>query len=133
MIFDNQLVQKKVIGQSNYTQSPFYLNDKVFQLAYRKGNFFCLYQDRLDVINENTGVVCKSIGFIGDDMAWDSEGNLMILSISSSKIWKYNFDEKTINEIGIKNASKGLEFSIDKEDQILFSNRAQRSLYFQSK
>ena len=106
VIFANQFVQKKSLRYL-IIRSPFYLNDKVFQLVYRNVKFFfCLYEYQLCVINENTGVISEPIEFIGDYMAWDFEGNFIIHSISYSKIWKYNFDERALKEFSIKNAPK---------------------------
>ena len=59
-------------------------------------------------------------------MEFDSQPNLVVLSVIESIIYKYNLDGVLQNEIDLENVLGGLEFCIDEGDNILYFNKAQK-------
>ena len=131
MIFDHQLTNIRNIGQYSYPDQAFYLTNQVIRVSHKKNKFYCLYNDKLEIINETTGVVLKSIPIRGERMAFDSQENLLVLSVTSSKIFEYNLEGVLIDEIEIENAPTGLEFSTDEQSGIVYFNRTQSTFYFE--
>ena len=130
IIYDHQLNFLRNIGQYSNTEQPFYLTNQITQIAHKNNKFYYLYPDKIEIINETTGVLIKSILVQGSKMAFDSNSNLWILSSTSSKIFSYNLDGDLKDEIELKNVPDGLGFSIDQEDQMFFWNKTLKCFYF---
>ena len=129
-IFDHDLENIKNIGQSESPQEPFYFTNDVKRIAYRNSVFYCLYSDKLDLINELDGKMTKSISIKGISIAFDSKGNILVLAPSSSKIFIYNLDGVLQDEISlIGNSSNELDLFIFKQDQLVLCNRKLNTLY----
>ena len=62
-------------------------------------------------------------------MAFDSESNLFVLSLQSSKLFKYNSDGVLQDQINMENVPMGTEFLIDKENKIFYFNKYQNVTY----
>ena len=130
-IFDHQLNYLRVVGQDHSMEQAFYLSNNITQLTGKNNNFFCLYSNKLDIIDESTGVLLKSILIQANKMAFDSKNNLLVLSVSSSKIYKYNLDGVLQDEIDYENILQGIELSILEGDKISFFNKSSKSIYFE--
>ena len=131
IIYDHQLNCLGNIGQCDNPQQPFYLTNDLTQIAYRNNKLYYLYSDKIDVLNETTGVLLKSITVQGSKMAFDSKSNLWVLSPTSSKLFVVdNLDGDLQDEIELENVPDELVFSIDQGDKMLFSNKAQICFYF---
>ena len=118
IIFDHKLNMINSIGQSKIPESAFYLTNQITQISQRNNKFYCLYpDDKLEVIDGINGDLLKSISIQGNKMTFDSKSNLWVLSISSSKIFKYDLDAHFNDEIQLENVTKELEFLIDLSDE----------------
>ena len=129
MVFDHQLNNTKNIGQSRYPNRPFYTTNRIKQIAHRDKKFYFLYQEKIDILNDSTGLLFKSISIQGSKMAFDSESNLFVLSLQSSKLFKYNSDGVLQDQINMENVPMGTEFLIDKENKIFYFNKSQNVTY----
>ena len=131
MIFNHELVNIRTIGQCHYPLNPFHFTNTIVKMYYRNGNFFLLYQERIDIVNETSGIITKSISVKGDRIAFDSlNKSILVLSILSSIIYEYSLDGVLTSKNEIQNPTKGLEFFIDEYNNILYLNRIERSVYF---
>ena len=130
-IFNHDFEKIQNIGQSESPQKSFYLTNDVKRIAYRKGSIFCLYPDKLDLINELDGIMTKSISIKGNLIAFDSKGNILVLAPFSSRIFIYNLDGVLEqDEISlIENSSNKLDLLIFKQDQLVLCNRSLNTLY----
>ena len=137
MIFDNQLNKAKTIDTiSNNPRQPYTfgnisnvatVNHSTIQLLEKFNNFCHLYPGKIDILKGPD--LIKSIPILGNKMAFDSQSNLLVLSVNSSKIYKYNLDGVLQNEIDLENVPAGLEFCVDEGDKILYFNKAQNCFY----
>ena len=127
LVFDHDLVNIKSIGQYEDPEQAFYFTNEIKRVCHRNNTFFILYNEKLDIINEKTGFVLKSISIDGDRITVDSNNNLLVLSVSSSNIFVYNLDGVLEDEIELENVQNGIEFSIDNEGEFVFFNRNRQS------
>ena len=130
IIYDHKLNCLRTIGQHSYPQQAFYLINQITQIAHQDNKLYFLYPDKIDVLNQTTGLLLKSISVKGSKMAVDSKSNLWVLSPTSSKLFSYNLDGDLQDEIELENVPDGLGFYIDQGDQMLFSNKTQKSFLF---
>ena len=130
-IFDYQLNQIEQIGQGKDPNQPFYFTTKVRQLCCRERRFFLLYQEKIDIIDESTGLLLNSIPVGGNQMAFDSEFNLVVLCISSSKLFKHNLESDLTDEIKLENVTETLEFFINQGNQIVYLDKSLKCLFFE--
>ena len=120
IIYDHQLNRLRNIGQYSNTEQPFYLTNQITQIAHKNNKLYYLYPDKIEMINETTGVLIKSITVQGSKMAFDSKSNLWVLSPNTSKIFSYNLDGDLQDEFELENVPNGLEFSFNEGDQRFF-------------
>ena len=131
IVFDYQLNNTKNFGQSLCKLQAYYLNKHIMQMAQRGKYFYCLYPERIDIIDESTGVLLKTVSIEGNKMAFDSHSNIYIASTFWSKMFKFNLYGELEDEITLKNAPKEIDFSIDERDQFFYFNKLQKCLYFE--
>ena len=129
IIFGHDLVVKKFVGQSNDPLQPFYFTNQIKGIASGNSRYFCLYNDKIDIMNYKTGFVFKSISVMADRIGFDNESNLLVLSLSSSAIFVYSSFGILIEEIELENVPNGFEFCSDAQGKIVFFNREQCSFY----
>ena len=120
----------KNIQSSNQQHDLYYFTKCVQRMLNRNKMFFFLYSNKLDIIDEETAVLIKSIVIQGNEMVIDLEGILSILAISSSKIFQYSLGGDFLGEIELQNTSIQLEFCTDQEGLFVFFSRNDHSLYF---
>ena len=132
-VFDHQLVFLRTFGQSSCPHMSFYLTDNIERVAFKANKIFCLLPRRIEVMNEHTGVVFKSIPVVADQIAFDSFGNLLVFSFNSFKIFKYNcFNGAFLGETQIENLENGLDFSAESQGRVVFFSRTQSTFYFET-
>ena len=131
MIFDYKLNYIKTIGQSGFQDQAYYLTNMVKQIIIKDTKLYCLYPVKIEILNEPTGVLFKSIPIQGNQMAFDSQFYLLVLSISESKIFKYNLEGILKDEIEFKNMTNGIEFLIKQNGQFVFFNKSKCLFYFE--
>ena len=129
MIFDHQLNNVRNIGQSNKVRQAFYLTNQMTQVSCIDNKLYCLYPDKLDIIDESNGILIKSISIQGNKMAFDFDDKLLMLSVSSDKIFKYNLDGDLEDETDLKHVPDELDFSTDDKGQIFYLNKSQCLFY----
>ena len=129
MILDHQLNVIKKIGQFEDPKKEFYFKDKLTQVLYKANKFYCLRSGMVDIIDEKTGALLYSIKIEGNQMAFDSKLNLIVFSLHSRKICKFNLDGIFLDESILKDASFGVEFLIDKSDRLFFYNKTFHAFY----
>ena len=134
LIFDHHLVLKRNIGQSHDCHQSFYITDSIKKICHKNNICYCLYSDKVDLINEETGILLRSIEIKGDDFAFDSDENrILIISKVLSKIIYYSLDGDFQDEIQISNLLIGLEILIHNDSKYAFFNRTESSFYFSDK
>ena len=131
MIFNHQLSNVRNIGQNKYTQKPFYFSNAIIQTINKNNKLYCLNTTKLEIIDESTGTLLKSISIQGNKMAIDSNDNILVLSTSSSKIFKINLDGVLQDEIELQNTIQRLELSIVEGNQIGFLDKSSKTIYFE--
>ena len=93
-IFDYKLNTIQVLETSNPPRSRFYLEDnsipRFVQLGYQNNHFYCLYDNRIEIINPANGIVCKYVPIKSTRFGFDEDGNVLLLSICGKKILRYN-------------------------------------------
>ena len=127
IIYDHHLINLRNVGQSINPKQPFFFT-KVIKMLNKNNNFYFLFTNKLEIINEEFGVLIKSIQVSGNEITFDNDGNLFILSIYASKIYKLNLNGVLQDEIELKNCTNEFEFYVDKNGQFGFYNRAEKVL-----
>ena len=122
MVFDLQLNNIQNIDQCNYLNLASFLNNSINQIFYRDSKFYYVYSNKIDVLNESTGSLLKTIPIGGRKMKLDSNSDLLVHSTSSTKIFKYNLNGSLQKEIELQNVPDGLELLSFEDDRIVFSN-----------
>ena len=131
MIFDHQLNKAKTIDTISNNPLPYFtFGNSIIQIIHKSDKFYCLYLNRIEILNDSNNNLIKSIDIKGSKMAFDSGSNLLILSYASSKIYKYNLDGVLQREIDLENVPTGLDFCVDEEDDISYFNKSSKCLYF---
>ena len=132
MIFDHHLSNVRNIGQNTAPQQPFYFSNDfnyLIQTINKNSKFYCLNSTKLDIIDEISGSLLKSISIQGNKMAINSQNNLLVLAVSSSKIYKYNLDGVLLDEIKLENVPQGLDLKIVDGDYIEFLSKPSMCFY----
>ena len=134
MILDHKLNAINNIGQKDDPKQAFYMGNTIKQIANRENKFYCLYTKKLDIINQTTGVLLKSISIDGSKMVFDSYSNLVVFC--NDLIYKFDLNDELEDKVKIinllsKNTKKGFyhefttdekDFFIDQQDKILYLN-----------
>ena len=126
VILGHKLNAINIIGQTYDPQLAFYMENTIKQIANRENKFYCLYPNKLDIIDETTGVLLKSISINGSKMAFDSYANLVVFCVDL--IFKFDLNGKFENKVKIVNLLSKNKFTIDERD--FFIDQQDKIIYF---
>ena len=107
---------------------PDYTGDKYFQIKYQFNKFYCLNHKGIDIYDENTKAILKSIKKSFVSFTFDWQGNILAFN---GLINVYNSNGSFINDILAENFRKFLNFHIDKNGQFIFLDTEELMLYLE--
>ena len=119
-VFNDEFYVLYRLGQSDRPESPFYLTNNIFSFLICNKKFHFIYNDRIDLVDQETGNIIKVIDINAEIIDLDSSGNLYILERERSMMVVFDFNGDLLDEIPLINLPKCINFFIDNEKNTRF-------------
>jgi len=108
--------------QTSKPSEPFYFSDDIKHLEHRGSKYIWLDSLRLNIMNDKTGEIIKSLSIAADDFEVDSKENIICLVRSEFKLKYFDLFGVFIKEIDLNgfNMESDFTFRLDKNDKMHF-------------
>ena len=130
-VLNEDLLVINKIGQTQIVESPFYFSDEIKKLLHRNKKFYCLYSDKVEIVDEETGNRLKSIETQSKLIKMDTNGNIYLLDTQRAIIVIYDLNGDFLHEIFLINLPEKFDFFIDNDNEarfVLNSNKIYNSV-----
>jgi hypothetical protein len=125
-IFDYKLNKVKLAQpfQSTSPTSPFYFPTHIKQMNNRDGKYIWLNSNQINILDEMTGELIKTVQISAEKFELDSKNNLVVLFNSSKKVVYYDLNGVQLKEFDLLSfESSDLTFYIDQNDKLYFFDK----------
>ena len=114
-------------------------NKKTYsKMVYKFNKFYCISSSNIDIIDESTGVILKTIDIQVKSIAFDWQRNILVMSTQCPELYIYNSDGLFVKRIKIdkcpfKQRMNTNDFWIDSNGQFFFLDNNSLTLYTELK
>ena len=107
-------------GQTETPETPFYFSDQMKKFLIRNKMFYCVYPDKVVILDQVTGYRLKVIDTKSKLIKMDSNGKIYLLDHERSMIVIYDFHGDFLDEVQLNGLSKEIDFFIDNQNYTRF-------------
>ena len=120
------------LGQTESPNLPFYFQSQIKKILVRNKKFYCLYPNKVEIIDQQSGDRLKVIDTKSELIKMDNNGNVYLLDRENSMIVIYDYNGDFLHQVELINLPENFNFSFDKDDCarfILNSNKISKFVY----
>ena len=119
-VLNQDLLIVHLYGQTKLPDSSFYFANGMNKFLIRNKKIYCLYENRVAIVDEQTGNRLKLIETKSNSIKIDLRGNMYLFEPQKSTIFIYDFNGDLLDVIQILNSPQDFDFFIDRENYIRF-------------
>ena len=117
--------------ESTDPDEPFYFPSDIKQFECANGKFIWLNKTKLQILNEKSGEVIKSIDLTADKFVLDSQNQIYLINQAAHKLQVYQIDGSLLAEYQVEENLINQSFFLDKPDKFVFFNKNTFDLHLQ--
>ena len=114
-VMDKDLNILHCLGQTESPNLPFYFPSQIKKILVRNKKFYCLYPNKVEMINQQSGDRLKVIDTNSKLIKTDINGNVYLLDRERSMIVIYDYNGDFLHQVELINLPKKFNFSIDND------------------
>lgn len=121
-IFDWKLnpVDLRQRFQSKDENAPFFISEFLDQIDNRNGKYVLLYDNKLCIVNDQTGLILKSIAIETMYFVINSDNNIIVYEETNKRLCFYDLDGLLVKHIQLDNFIESFGFNMNFNDQLNF-------------
>ena len=130
----NRIDKKKtycIKVQSKYPDEPFYFPSDILQFEWANEKFIWLNKTNLQILDDTSGKVVKSIEVDADKFILDSQSNICLTNKTAKKLQVYGNLGSLLEENLVEQELLDQPLFLDWEDKFIYFNKNTFDLYLQ--
>ena len=116
-------IMDRIKFQSATSEKPFYFPANVKQFECVDGKLIWLNATQLQILNEKTGDLIRSVKVVADKFILNSKNKIVLLNQAVQRLQVFHIDGALLAEFKVEENLLDVTFFLDKQDNVLFFNK----------